>query len=186
MRDPCEIIDHLSPTDALSILRTLADSDEGLARRIAEIATAHLSEVDPEDVAAVLYDELDALEVEEVWDRAGRTRYGYVEPGEAADEMIEDVLEPFLEELTKYQKLGINTEVNKMCMGLLLGLYRFKRESTSEFKDWAPDAPSVFAEAVVEAWKEGSPSRVDIAAVKAFVEDELGGWGARLVQQHWW
>ncbi len=177
MKAPREIIDHLSPPDALSILRTLADSDEALARRIAEIATAHLSEVDPEEVAAVLYDELDALEVEEVWDRARRTRYGYVEPGEAADQMIEEVLDPFLEELGKYQKLGMNTEANRMCMGLLLGLYRFKRESTSEFKDWAPGAPSVFAEAVVDAWKEGSPSRVDVAAVKAFIEDELGGWG---------
>jgi len=181
MKDPREIIDHLSPTDALSVLRTLADSDEALARRIAEMATARLSGVDLEEVAAVLYDELDTLEVEEVWDRAGRTRHGYVEPGEAADQMIEEVLAPFLEELTKYQRLGMNTEANRMCMGLLLGLYRFKHESTSEFKDWAPDAPGIFAETVVDAWKAGSPSRADVKAVKAFVEDELEGWGARLV-----
>ena len=94
MKDPREIIDHLSSTDGLSTLRTLVDSDERLARRIAEIAMAHLGEVDPEEVAAVLYDELDALEVEEVWDRAGRTRYGYVEPGEAADQMIDGVTAP--------------------------------------------------------------------------------------------
>ena len=181
MKDPREIIDHLSPTDALSVLRTLADSDEALARRIAEMATARLSGVDLEEVAAVLYDELDTLEVEEVWDRAGRTRHGYVEPGEAADQMIEEVLAPFLEELTKYQRLGMNTEANRMCMGLLLGLYRFKHESTSEFKDWVPDAPGIFAETVVDAWKAGSPSRADVKAVKAFVEDELEGWGARLV-----
>lgn len=55
----------------------------------------------------VLYDELDALEVEEVWDRAGETRYGYVEPGEAADQMIDDVLEPLLKELARYEKLGL-------------------------------------------------------------------------------
>ena len=149
MKDPREIIDHLSPTDALSILRTLANSDEALARRIAEIGMSRLSGVAPEEVAAELYDELDALEVEEVWDRAGETHYGYVEPGEAADQMIEEVLEPFLEELGKYQKLGMNTEANRMCMRLLLGLYRFERESTSEFKGWAPDAPIIFAEAVV-------------------------------------
>jgi hypothetical protein len=55
MKEPHEIIDHLSPTDALSILRTLAASDKQIARRIAEIATAHLSEVDPEEVAFALY-----------------------------------------------------------------------------------------------------------------------------------
>jgi hypothetical protein len=181
MKDPHEIIDHLSPTDALSILRTLAASDEQLALRIAEIATAHLSEVDPEEVAAVLYDELDALEVEEVWDRAGPKRHGYVDPGEAADEMVEEVIEPYLEEIKKYQELGMNTEANRMCMGLLLGLYQFDHESRSKFKDWAPDAPGIFAETVVDAWKVGSPSRADVKAVKAFIEDELGGWRAGLV-----
>lgn len=181
MKDPHEIIDHLSPSDALSILRTLADSDEQLARRIAEIATAHLSEVDPEEIAVVLYDELDALEVEEVWDRAGPKRHGYVDPGEAADQMIEEVIDPYLEELKKYQELGMNTEANRMCMGLLMGLYRFDHESRSEFKDWAPDAPSNFAWTVIDAWKAGAPNRMDVKALKAFIEDELGGWRAGLV-----
>jgi hypothetical protein len=75
MREPRQIIDHLSPADALSILEALADSDEQLAARIAEMATARLRGVDTEDVAAVLYDELDVLEVEEVWDRAGSTHH---------------------------------------------------------------------------------------------------------------
>lgn len=181
MKHPRKIIDHLSPMDALSILRTLAQGNEQLAARIAEVATSRLSGVDPEDVAAVLYDELNALAVEEVWDRAGPSRHGYVDPGEAADGMIEEVIEPFLEELRKYQALGMSAEANGMCMGLLLGLYRFKRESTSEFKDWAGDAPSIFADAVLDAWKAGSPSRADVKAVKAFIEDELFGWGSGLV-----
>ncbi len=36
----------------------------------------------------MLYDQLDSLEVEEVWDRAGPTRHGYVDPSEAAYEML--------------------------------------------------------------------------------------------------
>jgi hypothetical protein len=43
MKDPHEIIDQLSPTDALSNLRNLAASDKQLPRRIAEIATAYLT-----------------------------------------------------------------------------------------------------------------------------------------------
>jgi hypothetical protein len=180
MVDSREIIDQLSPDDALSILRTLAESDEQIASRIAEIAVTHLSKVDPEEVAADLYDELDLLEVEEVWDRAGSTRHGYVEPHEAAYEMVEEVIGPFLEELKKYQKLGMNTEANRMCMGLLWGLYQFEHDSTSEFKNWAPDVSGEFAWEVVDVWKAGSPSQADIAAVKTFVEDELRGWGAKL------
>jgi hypothetical protein len=181
MKDPHEIIAHLSPNDALTILKTLAHDDEHLAARIAEIATVHLSDVDPEEVAFELYGELNFLEVEEVWDRAGPTRHGYVDPGEAADQMIEEVIDPYLEELKKYQKLGMKTEANRMCMGLLLGLYQFEHESKSKFKDWAPDAPSGCAWAVVNAWKAGSPTRADVKAVKAFIEDELCGWGAGLV-----
>ena len=177
MKDPYDVIHHLSPTDALVILRKLADSDEGLARRIAEMAVDYLSEVDPGEVAAVLHEELNRLQVEEVWDRAGPTRHGYVDPGEAADEMIEEVLEPFLEELEKYQKLGMSVEARRLCMGLLAGFYLFEHESATQFKDWAGDAPIIFAESVVDAWKAGTPSKADVAAVKAFIEDELGGWG---------
>jgi len=176
-----EIIDQLPPTVALSILRSLADSDEGLAARIVEMALSHISGVDPEEIAAFLYDELNALEVEEVWDRAGPKRDGYVDPGEAADLMIDEVLEPFLKDLRRYQKLGLKAEANHLCMGLLWGFYQFEHESESEFKDWARDAPANFAWAVVDAWKEGSPDRADVAEVRAFVEDELGGWQARLL-----
>jgi hypothetical protein len=69
MKGPREIIDHLSPADTLSILRVLADSSEQLAARIAEMATARLSGVAPEDLADARYAESDALEAEEVWDR---------------------------------------------------------------------------------------------------------------------
>ena len=181
MKDPHEIIDQLSGGDALAILKTLARGDERLAARITEIATEHLSDVEPQAIATLLLLDLSFLEVEEVWDRAGPTRHGYVDPGEAADEMVQEVLDPYLEELKKYHNLGMSTEANRMCMGLLLGLYEFEHESTSEFKDWAPDAASEFAWAVVDAWKAGGPSRADRAAVRAFVEEELAGWGADLV-----
>ena len=88
MKTPREIIDGLSPADVLAVLKALVRDDEAIAARIARIATAHLSKIDPGDVAFDLYEELNALEVEEVWDRAGRTRHGYVEPIEAAEQMI--------------------------------------------------------------------------------------------------
>ena len=73
MRKPREIINQLSPQDALAVLKALADSDANLARRIAEIATEHLSEVDPQDVAEEVYYALESLQVENVWDRSGST-----------------------------------------------------------------------------------------------------------------
>ena len=94
MRKPREVINQLSPQDALAVLKTLADSDAQLAKRIAEIATEHLSEVDPQDVAEEVYYALESLQVEDVWDKAGSTRDGYVEPYEVVDEMIDGALSP--------------------------------------------------------------------------------------------
>jgi len=183
MPDPHEIIDQLSPDQALAILKTLAANNERLARRIAKMGTAHLSKVDAEEVAAALYDELDALAVEEVWDRSGKTRHGYVETGEAASQMIEEVIKPYLKQLEKYQTLDMSTEANKLCLGLLMGLYQFDRESQSEFKNWATDAPSEFASSVIDAWRAGKPSRKDVAAFKQFITDELGGWDVYLARE---
>jgi hypothetical protein len=181
MKNSQEIIDNLSPADALSILKTLAANDDQLANRIAQIALEHLSQVGQEEVAALVYDGLNFLEVEEVWDRAGSTRQGYVEPGEAADQMIDEVLEPFLADMKKYQQLGLSVQARQLCMGLLAGLCRFDDESTSQFKEWAAGAPAVFTEAVIDAWQEGKPSRADRKAVRAFMEEELGIWNSRLI-----
>ena len=181
MKDIHQIIEQLSPTDASAILHALATNDEALAARIADMALAHFDQIDVEEVSADLYDELDALEVEEVWERAGRKRQGYVETGEAAYQIIEAALTPFLKDLASYQKLGLRDEANRMCKGLLLGFYRFEHESTSRFKDWAPDAPISFAGTVMTDWKAGSPTKGDVESLKTFVTEELGGWGANLV-----
>ena len=178
VREPNEIINQLSPAEALAVLKELVREDADVAARAAEIATARLQNVDPEDVAFALYEALECLEVEEVWDRAGPTRHGYVDPGEAADWMVDEVVAPYLDKLKRFHALGMNAQANQLCMGLLLGLYRFKRESTSEFKDWAPDAPSSFAWVVLDAWKEGMPDQSDFQALEAFIEDRLRGWGA--------
>jgi len=68
--------------------------------------------------------------------------------------------------------------VHCLCMGSLLGLYKFERESTSEFKDWALDAPISFAWVVLDVWKTGSPGQSDLEALKTFIEDRLDGWSA--------
>ena len=166
--------------NALAVLKILARGDAEMAAHIAEIARAHLRGVDLEEVAFILYDDLTLLKPKEVWDRAGSTRHGYVDPTDAAYEMIEDVLDPYREDLQKYQKLGMSDEANQICMGLLLGFYRFEHESDAEFKDWAPDAMSVFPATVVEAWREGNPSRADVKTVQTFIDEQLRGWGPRL------
>ena len=179
-KGPSDIIDQLSPDDALAILKIATRKDKETAAQITEIARAYLREVDPGEIAFILHDELTLLQVEEVWDRAGPQRYGYVEPNDAAYEMIENVLNPYLEDLKKYQRLDMNTEATKICMGLFWGLYRFEIESDTEFKDWVPDAIGLFADIVLDIWKSGNPSRADINMLETFNNEQLAGWAPRI------
>jgi hypothetical protein len=155
------IFDEISADDALAILRLLAKEDAKIARRIEQIAVEYLRDVDIEDIASEVYFDLDSIEVEEVWDRSGRTRNGYVEPTEMAFQMFEDALEPFVEEMKKYQRLSMFVEAKNYCMGILNGIYKFEKESISEYKDWAADAPAECSEWVLDEWKKGQKGVTD-------------------------
>lgn len=183
---PPDILDHLSPDDALAVLRALS-RDEDLAPRIRQVATAHLeadAPHDEEDVGAIAEEirwELEQLEVEEVWDKAGPTRHGYVDPSEAADEMMGRVLEPYLEEMSRYQRLGMGQEAAYLCMGLITGLYQFEHQSETEFKNWASDLPTGHAELVLSNWLDGRPAPDLVKAMRAFVENDLYRWKMSLL-----
>ena len=78
--------------------------------------------------------------------RSGRSRDGYTSPDEAAAEMIEAELQPFCDQFERYQELGMPEQELAYCMGVIFGLYRFERESESEFRDWIfpPNVPAIF------------------------------------------
>jgi hypothetical protein len=179
-KSPTEIIEQLSPAVAWEVLRILARRDAVIADQIAEVALAHLGDVDLEEIAGTLYEDLSLLDVEEVWAQAGPTRYGYVEPGEVASEMMGKVLDPYLEDLRKYFRLDMRAEATQFCMGLLLGCYRFEHAAETEFKDWAPDAMYVSAECVLDVWNEGHPSQVARETIRTFMQQRLNGWGPRV------
>lgn len=170
------IIDAISTDDAYQILQILANENPNIAKRIEEITEEFLMCVDIEDIAEDVYYDLNSLRVEDVWDNSGGTRDGYVDPTEYAWEMFEGSLEPYMEDIKKYQKLSMSVEAKNCCMGILKGIYKFKTESTSEYKDWAVDAPLEIFKQVLDEWKEGQRSPRDIAEVEKYIKDNFPGW----------
>ena len=158
---PRNIFAEISADDAFAILCRLAKEDPKIAKRIEQIAMDYLSDVDIEDIASQVYLGLDSIKVEELWDRSGRTRTGYVEPDEMAFQMFEEALEPFLDEMKKYQNLSMFAEAKDYCIGILNGICRFEKDSTSEYKDWAVDAPPEFFGEVLDDWKKGQKGVTD-------------------------
>jgi len=180
MGNPTELIDQISHEDAHRILRHLAASDEKLAAEIDALIHARLSDVDIDEIAASLCGDLEFLTPEDVWERSGAKRYGYVEPGEAADALIQEILQPYLDEMQQAKAAGLSMAVEQMCLGLLLGFYQFEFEVKGDFKEWAPDAPREFALSVALAWRAKLADDYDVSTALAFVEQELPKWASVL------
>lgn len=66
----------------------------------------------------------------------GRGR-GYVHPVEAADEILDEVLEPFLGDLERRAALGMAAAATELAMGVLLGLYRCRHAESETVLEYA-------------------------------------------------
>lgn len=170
------ILAEMDPHIAFEILMRLAKEDADLKAKVEQAALEIMKGVDAEEVASEIFLCLDSLEVEDVWDHSGGTRHGYVEPTEYAFEMFEAELEPFLDEMRRYQKLSMHVEARNYCMGILLGLHKFEEEATTEFADWAVDAPDNFFTRVLDEWNSKCKRAKDIEIVNSFARENFKKW----------
>ncbi len=182
------LIGQLSREQAQGVLLALA-ADTALAARVEREVRAYLKQAAPQDakdvadLAQVIRAELEALEVEEAWDAAGKTRNGYVEPGEAADRMVARVIEPYQKEIEHNNEIGMAAAATRLCMGIVLGLYLFETEVDTEFKDWAPDSPIGWAAGTVGRWGKGNHSARHHQAVRRFIVKHMPKWEASLTRE---
>jgi hypothetical protein len=107
-------VERLKPEEATAVLRHLLEVHPELAGEAEEIARALLQQVDYEDVAVEIEDQIRALDYEDLNARAGRHEWGYVEPAQAAWEILEEALEPFREDMKRHLELGLETEALEM------------------------------------------------------------------------
>ncbi len=145
-------VEHLKPEEAVAVLRHLLEVHPELASEAEEIARTLLHQVHYEEVAAEIEDAIRALDNEALHARAGRHEWGYVEPAEAAWEILEETLEPFREDMKRHLNLGLETEALEICEGLVLGCYRLSERAGGDVLGWAPDFPGEAAGNVLQVW----------------------------------
>ena len=85
--------------------------------------------------------------------------------------MFEEALLPVIDEMKKNQKRALPAVAQTYCIGIIKGLWKYDKESNSDFKDWVTDAPNEYVDTVIEEWQKGTPSNEDIAQVMRFVEN---------------
>lgn len=149
-------LERLKADESAAVLRRRLEAHPDLAGEAEKIARSFLHEVNYEEVAAAIEDEIRAQDYEALNARAGRHEWGYVEPSEAAWEILEETVEPFRKDMKRHLELGLEGEALEICKGLVLGCYRLSEHEGGDVLGWAPDFPAEAASQALEVWYFGT------------------------------
>lgn len=130
----------LSAHEKATVLDALLAARPDL-RKLAETYAARLmSDEARSAVAGDVEDALRGLDIEELNGQAGyRPGRGYVDPGEAADEILDEALNPFLGDIERRAKLGMRSAAVELAAGILLGLYECRDGGSETLLEYSPD-----------------------------------------------
>jgi hypothetical protein len=139
-----------------------------------------LTDIDVDATADEVFSALDSLDVTDCWERSGSSHDGYTSPDEAAGEMIDEELHPFLEQVGRYHDLGMPEQEAAYCKGVLLGLYRYAHESKSEFSEWSVDFPAEYGDRLLSDWRKRNRGKEKTSLMNEFVRARCPGWAEQL------
>jgi hypothetical protein len=183
---PSSVIPSLKPGEADSVLKLLLAAHPELCAEAEDLAQSVLGEVSFESVAEDVACALQLLDMDDLNDRAGSHWGEYTEPTEAAWELMEEEIEPHLEDIIRYRALGLDGKALEIAKGVVLGLYSLRDESDNDVLGWSPDfLPEGASEAVV-VWYTGSRYRdsgnkstpCGLPFPKDFVEQFVPEWAS--------
>ena len=107
------------------MLRRPLEEHRELRREAEQQAASVVGEVDRDDVAARVVEVYLRQSVMEIGERCGRQPGGgYVEEGDAQWQLLEEVLDPFLDEVDRLARIGHRAAAGRQTLGTLDGLAR--------------------------------------------------------------
>jgi hypothetical protein len=173
-----DIISKLTPQQALQLVQRLARQGGSIREAVIATATDMLAEVDVDGIAGEVFDALDSVDVQDLWDRSGGSRYS--PPDETAAEMIEEELASVCDQIERYHDLGLREQEMACCQAVISGMYRFDRESDAEFQQWCEDITADCARSLLNDWRARSGDDADIDGMNAFIREHCPEWAGRL------
>ena len=184
-------LDRLKGDEAATVLRALLERHPEMAKEVEALAKSVIGDVSVEDVADEVEDAVQARDLEDLNSRAGSHAYGYVEPSEAAWELVEEAVMPFLDDINRRAEAGQTDAALNTCVGVVFGLYRMRDNDRDEFLGWAPNSPDEMAgEAVVtlrKALRKTKTARCDLkdsASLPAIFRETAPEW-AEMLERCW-
>ena len=172
-RGKSNLIDRLESAEAAAVLQRLLARHPELREEVEALARAVLGEVSLLDIADEVEGALLQFDYDDLNSRAGAHSWGYMDPTEAAWEMLDEAVAPFIADMKRHLELGLEEEARQCCQGILLGLYRVRDGAGNDIVGWAADFPAETAAQVLKDWKKaGARSAVS----RDFVAEHVPDW----------
>lgn len=147
---PTPALDALSGAEHARILAELLTSHPELRSEAEDAARRLLDEASVDAIAESVAWALEELPLDALAMRSGRIRgRGYVHETDAAWELLEEAVEPFLADLRRRAILGLDAAVD-VAAGIVAGLYRCREPEDGTIVAYAgPDLLSELADQVM-------------------------------------
>ena len=176
MSDKRSALDTLSAAEKATVLDELLAARPDLREPAEAYAAQAMTNTDRSAVAGDVEDSLQGLGIEELNIRAGyRPGRGYVHPAEAADEILDEALQPFLDDLQRRAGFGMRSAAVELAAGIMLGLYNCRHGNSDTLLEYCPDYAAQRAPGVVS---DCARLGIELPAVELL--DLMPEWSAML------
>jgi hypothetical protein len=167
---PTGLLERLSPKEAVAVLRQLLEKHPELRPEAEQFATEYVSSNSIEEIAQDVYDRVVGIGLDELNGRAGKHSWGYVEPGEAAIELMDESIQDLVDDMKRKAELGLLPAAQAVCAGIVQGLYQTRDTNSDGALGWAPDFPGEHADYVVVGFVQVCPREKRKEARKSLAE----------------
>ena len=120
----------------MQVLLASSPAHPDLESEVADLIEEVLGRMSFEHVADDVLEEIANLEISDMSSRSGRQPFGFVGPEEAAGDMLEEVIAPFVDRIERCAAMGLHEAALELCRGVLLGLYRAELCDATEVVAW--------------------------------------------------
>ena len=163
------LLDRLAPDEAAAVLRNLLKKHPELKGEAEKIAQGIVSLLSSEDIADEVFQAVTSIDLDDLNGRAGSHSWGYVGPGDAATELLEESLESVIDDMKRQAELGNAAGAEAICAGIVQGLYKARAVNSDGALGWAPDFPAEEAGHVVAELIRLSGSTAEPGAPERFL-----------------
>ncbi|MGB8385786.1 MAG: hypothetical protein WCG47_31870 [Dermatophilaceae bacterium] len=149
------VLEELTAPEKADLLDRLLAAQPQLRAQAEALAVERMASDDQAEIAEEVESALRYLGIDELSGRAGyRPGQGYIHECEAADEILDEALEPFLTDLDRRAQLGLIAAATRLAVGILVGLSRCREGGSESLLEYAPDFAAERADEVVNRCRQ--------------------------------